>query len=165
MSLVLNFFWPVRSPWSVPIQVWYLVLHKYLALGLYETHTQGVCVNTLNFGGIEVLHHHIPGPFSVFQNSFPIISAAHPLSWLPYQLSSAYFITESNSILYPLHCSSRPPHTHCAYLLSLEMHLHMYTYTHRHTHTHTHTLSLSLLAEALRFEYFPSSSSTCLCGV
>lgn len=75
-------------PRSVPIQVWYLVLHKYLALGLYETLTQGMCVcEHLEFWrdrDFILPYSQFYCPFSVFSNPSPFISAASSLRCHPY---------------------------------------------------------------------------------
>ena len=136
MSLVSNFFWPVPSPWFVQIQVWYLVLHKYLALGLYETLTQGMCVwEHLEFWRERDFILSYSWLFLSFLKLFPFISAASSLRCHPISLSLLK-ARERDSILSLIHCSSLPPHTHCAYPLSFRNAL---TSASTHTHIHTHS--------------------------
>ena len=119
-------------------------------------HSYWVCVyvSTLNFGGTGILYCRIPGPFSVFSNPFPFISAASSLRchlYLCWKREKEIAFSPSSTALACFHIPI--VHTH----RPLEMHLHLQA--RRHTLTHTHSI-----AKALRFECFPSSSSTCLCG-
>lgn len=115
MSLALNRLCLVLPPWSVQIQVWYLVLNKYLAFVLYESPPQRV-VNSVNFGVRGILRHHILGPFLIFRN---FLSYCPFSQLLPQQLSYDDFIREAG-VLFLLDCSSIPSvHVHCP----LEMHL------------------------------------------
>lgn len=136
MSLVSNFVWPVPSPWFVPIQVWYLVLHKYLALGLYETLTQGMCVwEHLEFWRDRdfILPYYWPFLSFLKLPSFlqPLPSDATPSAYLCWKQEKEIAFSPSSTAPACLHIPIVHIHR------PLEMHLHLQAHIHIFTHTHS----------------------------
>lgn len=101
---------------------------------IWNTHTGYVCMGTpwiLEGQGFYIT---VLLALSQFSQT-PFISAASSLRCYPISLSLLK-ARERDSILSLIHCSSLPPHTHCAYPPSFRNAL---TSASTHTHIHTHS--------------------------